>query len=229
MKNLLLFLFLAFSGSIAAQNNYEIMNSVSFFRNTKLIKGEVKTELSTEDINGSPYLNDEFINGNVYTTSKTMFPDIPLRFNIYNHEIEFKSPDGKISAIDTPEIVEKIEFGEHLVEYIPYKDVKKIKRGFMLLLNKGNAKLYARPRVDFRDAVPPGAYKDAQPAKFIGQATNYYIRVGNEAALLIEKKKDLVDAFPDHQKELTSFIKKNKITHRKEDKLKALVTFYNEL
>ena len=229
MKNILLFLFLLLSGSIAAQSNYEVMNSVSFFKNTKLIKGELKTELTTEDIEGSPYLNDEFIEGNVYTTSKTMFPDIPLRFNIYNHEIEFKSPEGKISAIDTPEIVDKIEFGEYLFVYIPYRDAKKIKRSFMLLLRDGNAKLLARPRVDFRDAVPPGAYKEAKPAKFINQSTNYYIRIGSDAAQLIENKKDLVAAFPNHQEEITSFIKKNKTNHRKEDKLKALVDFYNTL
>ena len=229
MKNILLLLSLLISGSIAAQSNYEIMNSVNFFSVAKVMKGETNTELTNEDIEGSPYLNDEFINGNVYTTSKTMFPDIPLRFNIYNHEIEFKSPEGKIAAIDTPEIVEKIEFGNYVVEYVPYKDVKKIKRSFLLLLSDGHAKLYARPSVDFRAAEPPVPYKDAVPAKFIDEATSYYIRVGNDAALLIEKKKDLTLAFPDHQHEIDAFIKKHKINHRKEDKLMALVEYYNSL
>ncbi len=229
MKNILLLFSLLVSSSIAAQTNYEIMNSVNFFRVAKVMKGETNAELTAEDIEGSPYLNDEFVNGNVYTTSKTMFPDIPLRFNIYNHEIEFKSPEGKIAAIDTPEIVEKIEFGDYVVKYIPYKDVKKIKRGFLLLLSDGHAKLFARPSVDFRAAVPPAAYKDAVPAKFIDKATSYYIRVGEDAALLIEKKKDLTLAFPDHQQEIAAFIKKHKISHRKEDKLTALVEFYNSL
>ena len=36
-----------------------------------------------------------------------MFTEISLRLNIYNDEMEFKSPDGNIAAIATPEIVEK--------------------------------------------------------------------------------------------------------------------------
>lgn len=229
MKNISLVFFILFSLTLSAQSDYQISNQLDFFRSNKIAKGEIKRTLTEADIKGSPYFNDDFINGNVYTTSKTMFSDIPLRLNIFNDQMEFKSPEGNIAAIATPEIIEKVTIEDHVWFYAPYSTAKKIKRGFLKLLVNGEAKLYVRPIVEFKDAVPPSGYKDAEPAQFKKQADTYYLRFGEEAAQLIENKKDLEKVFPDHKKEIAAFIKNNKINHRKEDKLKELVDYYNSL
>jgi hypothetical protein len=229
MKTLILLLFLFLSLSTLAQGNYELNQAIDFFRTNKMINGEIKNMLTEKDIDGSPYLTEEFITGTVYTSSKIQYNDIPLRYNIYNDQMQFKSPDGKIAAIAAPEIIDKVVFGDYTMEYIPFINAKKVRRGFFVLLLEGKASLYARPNVDYREPVPPGAYKDAEAAKFIEKPYTYYIRIGMEAAQLIEKKKDLEAVFPDHKKEIENFIKKNKVNHRKEDKLKALVEYYNSL
>ena len=53
------------------------------------------------------------------------FNDIPLRFNIYSGNLEFKTPEDQILALAAPEIVEKAVFGDFTMSYIPYTITKK--------------------------------------------------------------------------------------------------------
>lgn len=229
MKKLLLAFSIFSSLTIAAQDNYQLRNAIDLFRSNIIADREMKNALTETDIDGSPYLNDEFITGEIFTTSKTQFSNIPLRYNIYNDEIEFKSPEGNISALGVPEIIDKLVFGDYTMIYAPYTYAKKMNRGFFIVIISGKASLYVRPNIDYIKPVPPAAYKDAKPAKFVKKVDTYYIRIGTDAAQLIENKKDLEKVFPDHKKEIAAFIKNNKINHRKEDKLKELVDYYNSL
>lgn len=227
MKQLVIILIFLFSQTAHAQINYELSKAMDFFQTQKMFSGNnMLTEL---DIEGSPYFTQEFISGSVFTSSKVQYQDVPLRYNIYNDEMQFKSPDGAIFAIDAPEIIEKVTFGNYTMEYIPYVNSKKIRRGFFILLEEGNAKLYARPNIEYKAPEPAAPYKEPEPAKFIEKPQTYYIRIGMEAAQKLESKKDVEAVFPDHQKEIADFIKKNKVKHRDEDKLKELVAFYNSL
>ena len=226
----LLFVFSIFSSlTIAAQVNYQLRNAIDLFRSNIIANKEIKNALAETAIDGSPYLNDEFITGDIFTTSKTQFPDIPLRYNIYNDEIEFKSPEGNISALVAPEIIDKVVFGNYTMVYAPYNYAKRMNRGFFRLVTSGKASLYARSNIEYCEPVPPAAYKNAQPAKFIKKADSYYIRIGEDAAQKIENKKGLPEIFPEHYKEITVFIKRNKTNDRKEGDLKELVDYYNSL
>jgi hypothetical protein len=217
------------ASSSFAQFDYEISSSMEFYRNTKLASGDFKQVLESEDIKGSPYLNDEFILGTVFTTSKYQFVDIPLRYNIYNGDLEFRTNENEILAMSTPEIIERVEFGEYKMVYIPYELNKKIKRGFFKVIKTGEVSLYASPQIIYQQPEEPGVYKDAKPAKFVSQPDEFYLRNKNEAAVEVSNKKEVLAFFPSHQKELEAFIKKNKIKTNKEDDLTKLVEYYNSL
>jgi hypothetical protein len=235
MKQVLVFLgitFLGFSGVKAQMtfySSYEIKQAVELLDFNRRHTGDVSKYLTEANINGSPFLNDDFIEGSVFTTSKTQYVGVPLRYNIYNDQIEFLLGEGPAQALAAPETVEMIQFGDFMFEYIPYTNAKKIKRGFFVVEEKGNATLYSKPQVIFEDAKEPAAYKDAVPARFIKRPDEYYIRVGKESAILITKKKDLEEAFPDHKDEISGFIKKNKVKPNKPELLKELVQYYNSL
>ncbi|MCD6353908.1 MAG: hypothetical protein J7L95_00005 [Prolixibacteraceae bacterium] len=222
-------LIITFFGTSYSQEIYQIRQAMDFFRSNKLQTGEWRNTLTESDIEGSPYLNNDFLNGTIYTTSKFRFENVPLRYNIYNDQLEFRTPDNEVQAMAAPEIVEKVEFGTTKMAYIPYSNVKKIRRGFFTVLLEGKASLYQRAEVVFKDATEPGAYKEAEPAKFIRKPNTYFIRIGMEQAKRVGNKKELVDLFPDHKKEIAAFIKKNKIKTNKPDSLKKLVVFYNSL
>jgi hypothetical protein len=208
---------------------YEIKEATDFYKYSSALKHRPFETLTEADIKGSPFLHEEFTEGSVYTTSKTQFVSVPLRYNIYNDQIEFRNNDGQAFEIAVPEVIEKVEFGEYHMEYLPYLLSKKLKRGYFNVLEKGHASLYSKPKVLFEEAKNPAAYQDAQPAKFTRRPDEYYIKVGMDAAKPVYKSKDLEEVFPDHQKEVISFLKKNKLRHNNPDHIKKLVQFYNSL
>lgn len=215
--------------NVSAQSAYEILQAVDFFNYTKLERGEWKLSYEETDIEGSPYLNNNFIEGSVYTTSKTCYVGIPLRYNIYNDRLEFRSVDGPVQVMTVPEILEKVEFGENTLEYSVYDVNNRLKRGYFVVLEKGDATLYSRPRVKFEGAKSAEPFKAPQPPKFIRQSDEYYIKVGMDPAVIISNKRDLEEIFPEYQKEINEFIKKNKININRSESLSELVKFYNSL
>lgn len=203
--------------------------AIDFFNSNKLTDGDWRATLSEADIKGSPYLNDEFIEGSIFTTSKNQFVKIPIRYNIFTDQIEFRTNDGTIQALAAPEVVEKIEFGDYLLEYIPYLLANKIKRGYFVVLEKGNVSLYSRSRVLFEQAKEPGAYADAQPPKFLRRPEEYYIRAGKDPAKVIMKSKDIINILPDNRNQMEAYIKQNKVRTNRPDDLKKLIQYYNSL
>lgn len=227
---IMLFIVLALTSSIVyAQGIYELKQAMDFYGINKLATGEWKDVLTQSDIEGSPYLDDNFINGTVYTVQKDKYVNVPMRYNIFNDEVEFKNSEGQVQAIATPEIIEKIEINNHQLFYIPYISSKKIKHGFFELVEEGNASLFTKQKIIFKDAETAGAYKKAAPAQFINNGDEYYIQVGKDAALLVTNKKDLINIFPDHIDKVKAFVKKHKTKTNKVDSLAELVKYYNSL
>ncbi|MFW5756037.1 MAG: hypothetical protein ACOCWK_05515 [Tangfeifania sp.] len=218
------------SFAVITQAQYETREAIDLFNSTKMARGELKTLLTEKDIEGSPYLNDDFIEGTVFTTIKTKYTGVPLRYNIYSDQIEFKAGEGAVQELAAPETVEKVEFGEYKMVYIPFAVSKKIRRGFFREMESGDkAVLLTRQQVLFEDAKKPAAYQEAEPPRFIRKPDDYYIRIGKEPARLISRKKDLEEAFPGHKKEINSFIKENKVKPNKPERLAELVQYYNSL
>jgi hypothetical protein len=233
MKNYFLTLFFAInlvSFSYAQLPlSYDIREKMDFYNANKFIGGEFKSILNEENIVGSPYLNREFENGSIYTVQQQQYNDIQLRYNIYNDDLEFKTPDNQIMALAAPEIVEKAVLGNNVLTYSHYFMANKTKTGFFLIVEEGKATLFAKPVVAFQKSTEPAAYKEAEPAKFVKKPDEYYIRIGAEQAVPISSKKDLIASFPDNRDKIESFINKNKIKTNKVEGLKEVVMYYNSL
>jgi len=209
--------------------DYNVQQTIDFYITNKFISEAGNNSLTENDIKGSPYLNDEFVNGSIYTIQKLQYNDIPLRYNIYNDNLEFKTPEDVVQALSTPDIVDKAVFGETHLVYSPYLLSGKNKKGFFIVLEEGKVSLYSKPGVLFRERTEPGAYKDPEPPKFVKKSDEYYIRVGTGQAQIIGNKKELIAAFPDNQDKITSFMSKNKTKTNKPESLKELVKYYNSL
>ncbi len=216
-------------GSAFSQSNYQINSALDFFRAKQLTTGSISKQLTESDISGSPYLNTEFVEGDIFTTSKVQFKKVPLRYNIYYDRLEFRTPEDEISGLAAPEIVVKVVFEDYTLAYIPFNSLNKMKRGFFQVLIEGNASLFAKQIIQFDQPQETTGYKQAKPAQFSRKSDEYYIRIGMEAAEKIGKKNEVVTLFPDHQDELNDFIKKNKIKTGKAESLKKLVAYYNSL
>lgn len=209
--------------------SYDLQETIDFYKTNKFNTESGNKTLTENQIKGSPYLNDEFVNGSIYTIQRKQYADIPLRYNIYNDDLEFKTPEDVVQALATPDIVEKAVFGTTHLVYSPYLQANNNKKGFFIVLEEGKASLYTKPGVQFREGTKPGAYKDPEPPKFVKKSDEFYLRIGSGQAKIIGNKKELATAFPDNQEKIESFMSKNKTKTNKPESLKQLVKYYNSL
>ncbi len=222
---LITFLFATFG--VWAQSTYQMSSALDFYRSHKMSTGEYMKGLTADDIEGSPYLNDEFVEGTLYTTAKQQFVDVRLRYNIYNQNLEFKNNEDQVMEVASPEVIERASFDGIEMVYIPYAISKKIRRAFFKVLVEGNISLYAQPQLLYKQAEQPKAYAEAVPARFIQKPDLYFFRNGKNEAILVDKKNELIEFFPAHNKEIEAFIKKNKIKMNKPEDLIEVVNYYN--
>src|SRR5665648_995617 len=52
--------------------------------------GNILNDLKMSDIQGTPYLEEEFSNGKIITSEGTTYDGIPLRYNAYSDDLEFQ-------------------------------------------------------------------------------------------------------------------------------------------
>jgi hypothetical protein len=208
---------------------YSIRTNIDLYNSNLSASGNLHKILTEEDIEGSPYLNDEFVEGSIYTVQKIQYAQVPLRYNIYNDNLEFKTPANVVQALADPGIVERAVFGETHMINSPYMQANKTKKSFFIILEEGKVSLYAKPEVVYKPPTEAAAYKEPEPPKFIKKEDGYYLRVGTDEAQPIANKKNLVAAFPDNQDKIESYISKNKIKTNNPENLIDLVKFYNSL
>ncbi|MEO5581566.1 MAG: hypothetical protein ABIR66_02655 [Saprospiraceae bacterium] len=179
------------------------------------------------DIDGSPYNNDSFSLGNVYTM-KGIFKDIAMRQDLVNDWIEFREK-GLTYILDPGPNIIKVEIDTITLYTQPvYKDGK-LAMGFFKVLDDDKVKLLVQKSILFVEKPPVKAYTSTNiPAKFMRDADKFYFRVDKLEAKQISNIKKMIDLFPDHHKELTSYIKRKKVGINQEDLLK-LWAYYNKL
>lgn len=212
-----------------AQPDFQTKQFMDNYRSNKMVTGDWRRDLTLEDIDGSPYLNNEFVPGNVSLVQNQNYSQIPLRYNLFSEVVEFKSADGSVYNFTVPDDIINVEFGGNIFKYVEYQDGKNSKKGYFGVLAEGKATLFVRMRSIYKDAVPPAPYKDAERAKFLREPDTYFVKVGDEPAKYINSKKELIDVFPDNKDKIETFISKNKTKFNKADGITEVVKYYNSL
>ena len=110
------------------------------------------------DYEGSPYDNNIFVKGDIYYDINQRFPDIPMRYNIFNDEMEFKMEGQEtIYAIQPDKKIQKIIIPEDTFVVAEYQKKGKITPGFFKVLAIGEIDLLAKYQVDFKEEQPAKA------------------------------------------------------------------------
>jgi hypothetical protein len=181
------------------------------------------------EIEGSPHEVSDFVLGVVVTKSDLKYENIPLRFNIYNDEMEFKSDEGTILSLSPPEFIDFIMIGEEKYIYAPYAIGNKILRGYFKVMAEGKVSLLVKQNINLKEAELPQAYKDAQPARFVRMTDDFYIRTEQSEAYPVSNKKELTGLLEDKAKEIEDYLKKNKTRFNRLEDMQKLVNYYNTL
>lgn len=214
---------------IKAQYNYNAIPVMDYFRIEQMTEEKLTKTITEKDIQGSPFLEEDFRKGTVYTSSKQMVVDVPMRYNIYNDDLEFKTPEGKIMAVAHPETIELADFGDYQMVYLEYKNMGRTQSSFFKLIEDGKACLLAKPDVFYQKEELGDGIKPGKPAQFVSKPEILYVSIGNQPAEKIAGKKDILSILAPHSREIEKFIKENKTKISKTTDLQSLIKYYNTL
>lgn len=181
-------------------------------------------------VEGTPFLDESFVDGNVQT-NKAMFEGVPMRYDMFNDQIEFKQSNN-VYILDPDPQIKKIEIGENVVMVVGLHDRLKGNRqfGFFTMLDSGKLTLMLRQVVVFQEEQLPKALESSStPAKYLRSADVYFYKIGTGKITRIESVSRLIKSLPDHNDEVAKFAKKESISVRKAGEILTLVQYYNAL
>lgn len=210
--------------SLKAQDTYvasDISNLVDQLNWNKTI------DTSSPDIQGSPYLNDEFEAGIVYYEGKFKISDLPLRYNLHNDEIEYKEKNAILAFAD-PNSIDKVIIGSDVFIYIP-TGKKGVVSGFVKMWNKNYPSVLTKMKVDFLEKEEAKPYVEPKPDRFERGHDKHYLMISQDEIVKIASVKKMIKTLGKHQSELSAYAKKEKISSGDPEELAELLEYYSKL
>lgn len=180
---------------------------------------------------GNPFLYKDFVEGELTLLSGEKYR-IEMRYDIYANQIHLRN-ENNIYAINYPEklisiVIDTLKFLYCNYSNSPGKD-NSGERSYFILKTDGKCKLLIRKNIRVKDAEPPKVLQDAKPPEFVRLADTYYLKFEGNPAIKTGNKKDLLKQLGDKQKEVDSFIDKNKLGVKNIEDLVRIVSYYNSL
>lgn len=176
---------------------------------------------------GSPFLSDEWMNGNITLYNGRVINDLPMRYNVYLKEMHYQA-DNNVYILGSPDSVLFITLNDKRFMYLPFEEKKKeTQKDYFEVVSGDVAQLLLRHTVNmlksnYNIALNAGEKNDRLEHKSI-----YYLRKDNSNVLIDKKGESVYRLLADKSKELRDFASKNRISFTNEADLKKLVEYYN--
>ena len=183
--------------------------------------------MDNPDIFGSPYLNEEFKEADIYTNDKYKISKVQMRYNLYNDEFQFKNKN-MIMAIADPGRIDKIVIGDELFIYLNDKKQKTVS-GYVKQWNSQLPAVVTKMKVNFFEKEKPKPYVEPKPDRFERAQDKHYLMKSKNEIENISSVKKLIKSLGDHEVELTEFVKNKKISAGDPVELARILDFYHSL
>lgn len=181
------------------------------------------------DIEGSVYLNDNFEKGEIFTSDHEHFTDVPMRLNAWHNEIEVLMPDSIIWSLSNNENIVKIHLNSSDFVYTSFNSADGEKSGYLSVIYDDKTTLYRRNYKIWKEGVPSNGIINEIPPRIIDAPVEYYIKVNSGPAVFVKSLKDLNEKLGSHSSEINSFIRKEKISFKKEADLVKVLSYFDSL
>lgn len=215
--------------SISAFSQSFIISDLSTLSDHLTFKNSYNNDTQYKNIDGSPYLSENFTNGDVLLDDSLLYVNIPLRYNIYNDKIEFKNEEKQVLEIDNSNQSGKYSFNNLTFISHTYFYEGQQKRGILELLLDGNIKLYKKHTIKFENATKAIGYQDSKPNRFINCDDEYLIAEGENNPKIIEQnKKAIFEELMQYKTDIKQYAKKGKLHPKSEEDLIHLIEYCNE-
>lgn len=178
--------------------------------------------LTYNQIEGSPYYSDEFIQSEVLLKDGSLV-SVPIRYDLFQDEIEFRREN--ITLWLSKRNIASIKMGvETLLVDSPSNEAGE--PGYFFVQDTGEYSLFIKRNARFIPAVPARGYTEAIPDRFERENDLFFIKKHGSPVQEIQSKKALQRILADNPQAL-DFVKKNRIGINKSEGLQALVSFLN--
>lgn len=189
---------------------------------------EELNEALLEDVEGTPYLNKSFIDGDIITVKGEVLNGVPLRYNMYDNVMEVKVKDIPY-VIPSEKLVKRVILENRKFDYLTFQIGKKQQTGFLELVDEGDISIYSYVEVEFKQAEPPKPMQEKpKPARFINRKPIFLLKIEN-VAVAVKNKRQLVNLLHDHKKEMQIYTKKYPSCLNDKEGIKKLINYYLSL
>lgn len=178
---------------------------------------------------GSQYFIEKFSPAKVDNANETVL----VRYNAFNNEMEL-SINNEINVLQAKENQSiALVNGSATYQYVQYVSKDNVEsQGYLVVINNSpNFKIYKKEKIELvPEQQPTGGYDKYKPAQYKKVDPEYYVQVGNGQIVYTKgKKKDFTSIVKDKEKEISSFIKENKLNTSKERDLSMLGNYISTL
>ncbi|MBV9986482.1 MAG: hypothetical protein JO301_02315 [Chitinophagaceae bacterium] len=206
-----------------------VMNAQAQVDKPPLLMGDMLYTFRYENIQGTPFMKENWMKGKVTVQSKKPLAEIDLKLDLVQNNFLF-SRDGNDYVL-TPDVTE-VEL------YDPAKDEKLLfRRGytigkyinrsaFVQVLEDGNLAL-----LKFTKKVPEEftQYGDAAKYKRFKLVEEYYIATGGQFTQINPNRKAMEAAFGSKWPQVEAYVKQNNLSSRDESGWIKAVRYFNSL
>lgn len=188
--------------------------------------------LSNKNIEGSPYLTEDYLPSKIHFQNQDKVYTAELRYNAYSDEFEF-TQGGYRFAIANKEEIDSIEYMGYDFVYTSYtnKNGRSVKR-FLVRLANGPCSLYKTYTINFREEEPPRTgYDEYQPPRFEEEDPTYFIKMKNDTKPELIKsfrRGRFLNRFGSLENELKQYMRNNNLRPRREEDLIRFIRYYNK-
>lgn len=189
------------------------------------------TDAEFKLIEGSPYANDEFMEGSIFQGDELLQKNVLLRYNIFSDEIEIKTSKNESNY---NALVKRsgmlIKIFNDVYTLIPFEGSDEKGQYFKVLTTGEHLSLYKKSTVTFNQRTfAKTSYDRDRPANF-SRSDSYFLatKTGNFVEMPDSKSK-VLKLMKNKEAEIKVYIKSNRINLKDEVDIMKLVKYYNNL
>lgn len=193
-------------------------------------KKKINTPVPIEELTGSPYLNENFVIGQIFEDEDSRGKFL-IRYNIYNDVMEALMDENQIMEIKKDPMVKIFLSGRRFTVH-NYVTETGIKDGYFEILEDGDKiDLLVKHKRIFKPGERAKTSFHVEKKPELEEETSYYIFHNNENAPIHIKRlkeKYVLDALSLDNKKIKALIKSNDLKVKTENDLKILIQLINK-
>ncbi|HVI48744.1 MAG TPA: hypothetical protein VM802_28000 [Chitinophaga sp.] len=194
------------------------------------VDGKPIRESKYVDVQGTPYLQDEWAKGSIQMKIGKTFTDLMLKYDMVEDAPLFKGKQGEsIYFAEFPQAFTITDLKDnHLQQFRSgYKPVKgATAQSYYEVLADGKVQLLKRKVKVLREDKP---YGSATTVRKIDENINYFIAKDGQPVNIKKSERAVLEAIGDKNSELEAYIRSNKLNVKNDEDLIKLVAYYNGL